>query len=247
MKIYVLSLKDSERRISFYQENEFLSTNSVFFDAIEGRYLQDSYIDNINKATRRYKRNIGKNEIACADSHIAIYNDIIRNGIEWAIILEDDIVSDIKILNINEQNLNKLNPENLYILGGQEGLASKDMIIFSKKEKIEISKNIELIKTIASSKYIYRTCGYLIHMHLAKKIIKQRKKSFFLADDWNYLSKNKVINNIYLGNLITHPIDLASSILQNERNSDNNQSLISKIKNSKLREYKIKLRKIIYG
>ncbi|WP_252342793.1 glycosyltransferase family 25 protein, partial [Escherichia coli] len=36
----------------------------------------------------RYRRRVGKNEIGCSLSHQKVYRDIIKNNIEWAIILE---------------------------------------------------------------------------------------------------------------------------------------------------------------
>ncbi|HFT1527993.1 TPA: glycosyltransferase family 25 protein [Providencia stuartii] len=247
MKIYVLSLKKSKRRTIFSQNNLFLSDNYVFFDAVEGKLLPNDYIININKLTKRYKRDIGRNEIACADSHIAIYQNMIKENIEWAIIFEDDVIIDKKISQLITHEKSKLNKMSIYILGGQDGLSSKDMIITSKKDNIVVSDCLELKKTIASSKYIYRTCCYLIHVELARKIVEKRKTHFFLADDWDFLYKNKIINHFYISDCVTHPIDLDDSVIQNERNTYRTKSIIFKLKNSKLRNYKIKLRKIIYG
>ncbi|EMF0918947.1 MULTISPECIES: glycosyltransferase family 25 protein [Providencia] len=247
MNIYVLSLKDSKRRSIFSQNNHFLVGDYIFFDAVEGKLLSNDYIRSINESTKRYKRSIGKNEIACADSHIAIYQDMIKKEIEWAIIFEDDVIIDKKISQLITYEKNNLDKMSIYILGGQDGLPSKEMIVTSKKDKIMVSDNIELKKTIASSKYIYRTCCYLIHLELAKKIVEKRKTHFFLADDWSFLHKNKIINDFYISDCVTHPIDLDNSIIQNERNVHKKENIIFKLKNSKLRNYKIKLRKIIYG
>lgn len=247
MKIYVLSLKDSPRRKSFEEDNYFLSKKYIFSNAIDGKLLSNDYISSINKLTKRYKRNIGRNEIACADSHIAIYKNMIKNNIEWALIFEDDIIIDEKISKLITYNKNKLDRMYLYILGGQEGLSSREMIITSQKDIITISDNFEFKKTIASSKYIYRTCCYLVHRQLVEKIVALREKYFFLADDWNFLYKKNVIKNFYITDCAKHPEELNNSILQNERDIHKKNNFILKLKNGKLRTYKIKLRKIIYG
>lgn len=96
MNIYVLSLKDSKEEVYFLRIIIF-SWWLYFFDAVEGKLLSNDYIRSINESTKRYKRSIGKNEIACADSHIAIYQDMIKKEIEWAIIFEDDVIIDKKI------------------------------------------------------------------------------------------------------------------------------------------------------
>ncbi|MEX9906882.1 glycosyltransferase family 25 protein [Providencia rettgeri] len=88
MKIYVLSLKDSTRRNNFSQDNFFLDGLYTFFDAVEGKLLTDDYIHNINKSTSRYNRIIGRNEIACADSHIAIYQNMIEKKLNGLLFLK---------------------------------------------------------------------------------------------------------------------------------------------------------------
>jgi glycosyl transferase family 25 len=244
MRIYVLSLKGSKRRVEFSLKNKILNQNFEFFDAINGKNLSDDYINKINSSTLKYNRLIGRNEIACADSHIAIYNDMKEKKQEWAIILEDDVIVNDSILDICKTDLTHLKKTGLYILGGQEGLVSKDMIITSSKSKLIISENLTFSKTIASSKYIYRTCGYLINTDLIERIINFRKKCFFLADDWHYLFKNKIVSDIYLANCVIHPIDLNSSAIQAERSKKT--TLLQKVKESKLRKIKIAIRKLVF-
>ncbi|MEQ5725986.1 glycosyltransferase family 25 protein [Providencia rettgeri] len=166
---------------------------------------------------------------------------------EWAIIFEDDVQIDKKLLDLITYKKNELKKANIYILGGQDGLPSREMIVTSKRNKILISNGMEFEKTNASSKYIYRTCCYLIHRELAQNILEQRKRCFFLADDWHFLYKRKIVKSFYITNCVTHPIDLKNSVIQNERDAYKNNNFIQNIKNSKLRKYKIALRRIIYG
>ncbi len=63
-------------------------------------------------------------EIACTLSHQLIYQDMIDKNIEWAVILEDDVIVNEKFkkflqyFNLSEKD--KLKHNNLYLLGGRK-------------------------------------------------------------------------------------------------------------------------------
>ncbi|CAA2930220.1 hypothetical protein ARSQ2_01344 [Arsenophonus endosymbiont of Bemisia tabaci Q2] len=42
------------------------------------------------------------NEIPCSLSHQSIYQHIVKNDIEWGLILEDDVIIDKKIIPSNQ-------------------------------------------------------------------------------------------------------------------------------------------------
>ncbi|CRL65450.1 glycosyltransferase family 25 protein [Proteus vulgaris] len=190
--IYVVSIKDSLRKKNI--EQELRNYNFSYIDAVVGSDQNKDYINNINNqkwVKKRYKRKLALGEIGCSLSHKKIYQKIIEDDTEWAIILEDDINlrKDIEsLLIINNELLNK---DTLYILGAQQHLDSEDMIITLKKNSLRIDKNIIFYDTFLSSKYIYRTAAYLIHKEVAKKILTFTSQKFCVADDWYIFHKYK--------------------------------------------------------
>ncbi|PSV18341.1 glycosyltransferase family 25 protein [Photobacterium kishitanii] len=218
-KIYVVSLVDSNRRENIKKMADSLGLCVFFEDAIYGKNLQKSYIDNINTTewvVRKYKRKIGPSEIGCSLSHRNIYSKIGKEN-NFYIILEDDVFFDYRLKELAKIDTSLLNKKSLYLLGGQDGLSSKDMIITSKYDVFSLSNDIIFKRVIFSDKYVYRTCCYMIHSELAKELFVFSKKNFYLADDWLNLSKNKVFNKIYISDIISHPIDLVDSKIENER------------------------------
>ena len=217
LPLFVVSLKNSSRREMMKKKlNGF---NYVFFDAIYGKDYPEN-IEEINKTyyiKQRYSRLMTAGEYGCAQSHKAIYKIMVEKNIKWAIILEDDV--DFKF-NFQEQLieiLDILSPDNLYLLGCQEGLESFDYVIKSSKDSI-IYKKINFFKTVKSGRYLYRTAGYLISKEVAKNILDFTEDKFCLADDWLVFLKNDLFKNIYLGDFVKHPVELeGQSMLEQDR------------------------------
>lgn len=67
-------------------------------------------------------------ELACTLSHQRIYQKMVAQGIEWAVILEDDVVVDDRFkdlwLSLNQGEYKKLYCDNIYLLGGQKDYTS---------------------------------------------------------------------------------------------------------------------------
>ncbi|MBA1702624.1 glycosyltransferase family 25 protein, partial [Escherichia coli] len=81
--------------------------------------------------------------IACTLSHQLIYKDMIDKNIEWAVILEDDVIVNEKFkkflqyFNLPEKD--KLKHNNLYLLGGQKGLHDYPVLGQSLFSKVKVS------------------------------------------------------------------------------------------------------------
>ncbi|ENM5756283.1 glycosyltransferase family 25 protein [Vibrio mimicus] len=233
--IYVVSLLDSSRRINIINQFEKLNINFEFVDAVNGRLLPQAIVDSVNNkdVQSRYRRKIGLGEIGCALSHQKIYQAIAESSVDYAIIFEDDIqLSDniSAVIEYFKSTAVSLGDKNLYILGGQEGLSSQDLLVRSVKEQINVSNDVSFVKLNDSAKYIYRTCSYVVSRDLAKELKCTYDEAFYIADDWNYLSTLGVFKKLYLTNVAYHPEDLVGSVIEQER-----QAKQSSWKRSKLR------------
>jgi len=221
MKVYVVSLIESSRRLNI--SDELKNIPFQYLDAVYGKDLGEKYLETINSqqwVKERYKRALTYGEIGCSLSHLKIYKDMLNKDIPWAIIFEDDISIKSPFYDVLLNNIDKFNPNDLYILGAQEGLACNDYVILSNKDSINLNVSIKFNKTIDSERYVYRTAAYLISKKVAENILNFTEQKFCLADDWSCFKKHNLFNELYMGNFISHPVDLTQqSLLELERSS----------------------------
>ncbi|MET6595698.1 glycosyltransferase family 25 protein [Citrobacter portucalensis] len=92
--------------------------------------------------------------------------------------LEDDVNVKVNFLTLIKNKIYQFDKDNLYILGGQNGLLSKKMQQTSFFNKIELNKTFFLEKAIKSEKYIFRTCCYMINNNVAKKMVEKFNNEF---------------------------------------------------------------------
>lgn len=221
LHIFIVSLqKDLVRRAAISKILNEFNLNFTFIDAVYGKELSTNYLDSLrNKSSgkivdRGFPATPG--EIGCTLSHLKAYQEVLDRGLEWACILEDDVILDDRFKRfINEFNSKYLDPTNLYLLGGQHPYSKKYIIKSIKNVKKIGSQNF--YKTIGSKEVIYGTCCYLISSSLAKDLISLGDDELILADDWAYLVKKGIIRSIYLSDFVQHPIDLTNSHINKER------------------------------
>lgn len=221
LHIYIVSLKqDIEKRKIISKTLESFGLKFSFIDAVYGKDLSDDVLHSIRAKSagklliRQFPLTPG--EIGCTLSHLTAYQDMLDNNLDWACILEDDVILDERFGTfISTFEATRLNSESLYLLGGQNGLAEGQIIKSIKN--IKTVGEQKFTKTIKSEAVIYRTCCYLMSSYLAEKIIKLSQTDFILADDWSHLVKKDIIKKLYLSDFVDHPVNLSESYLQKER------------------------------
>ncbi|HIF9214290.1 TPA: glycosyltransferase family 25 protein [Photobacterium damselae] len=241
--IYIVSLSDAiERRTKISKALDDIGCSYEFIDAIRGGNIDDEEIKKYNNFSY-YNRNIAANEIGCTLSHQKIYKLMMLRNESKAIILEDDVILGDQFKKLLQSNFS-IDDESLYILGGQEGLISLDMQQFSIWRKLNISE-VEFKKSIKSERYIYRTCCYMLSKELARKMNNLHRIKFYLADDWAFLKKERIIKRIYMANVVSHPLDLTGSTIESDRAKIKSEKSFKKTKlYSSLRIIKVFVRKL---
>ena len=123
-----------------------------------------------------------------------------------ALIFEDDVIGDDKLLE-QAALLRHIIPTNaLLILGCQDGLTVR--WLYGKLIKNSTYKIFKFF-----SRYLYRSCAYLVSKESAKFILNKHNKNTSLADDFSYL----IHQNLYFSNVFAHPIERKSSNIESER------------------------------
>lgn len=221
LHIYIISLaSDITRR----QKIESLLVGSnlsyEFVDAVYGKDLTETQLSSLNlqSVQIRLKRNLALSEIGCTLSHLKAFKDIVHKNIQWACILEDDAIFDSAFIDFihRVKSYQDLKTSNLYMLGGQDGLPASKFIAKSFFSKVVLGGSV-FHKTILSHQYIFRTCCYLINIDMARSLLNLSNKEFFVADDWFFFHKLGIVDDIYLSDLVNHPVDLSTSHIENDR------------------------------
>lgn len=97
LKTYVISLPEAkERRAQIKEQLGRFSIEFAFFDAVDGRQYDVNAHTAYNGKKRRkfFGRDMTGGELGCLLSHRAIYQNMIAQNTEIALILEDDAVLD---------------------------------------------------------------------------------------------------------------------------------------------------------
>jgi glycosyl transferase family 25 len=95
-RIYVLTIAPAEKRREHFS-SDMAGLDFHFFYGVDRRSLDINeliasgvYDEEKARTTQRYKKSLTPSEIACAWGHRNIYEDMIKNQIEKAMIFEDD-------------------------------------------------------------------------------------------------------------------------------------------------------------
>lgn len=182
MNIFVISLESEVvRRNAMRQQLGSLGLDYEFFDAIRGaEYFDDPRLYDDASARRLEGRSLRPGEVGCALSHAAVYAEIVKRGIPWALILEDDAV------------LHRALPALLFAIENGAGIQGQiislsrcDAYLPWTKERLWGEFSIAtpwLVKEGA----IGQAVGYVISQDAAKAIAKANVPVKFPADSWGY-------------------------------------------------------------
>ena len=164
MKIYIINLeKDINKRKKIKNRLDNINIKYEIINAIDGintdLYVQKGiYKGWVDSYHNRY---ITKGEIGCALSHYYIWERIINENIEKAIILEDDVEV------LDKDFIEKVN-----------NVKYKYDLLYLSRKKITGKSETSITKDIAFASPSYWTCSYAISLPGAKKM----KNDIFLEN-----------------------------------------------------------------
>jgi len=230
IKIYVLSLHDASERRASVRDQLILypQLNWEFFDAIttDSLNLRPDLLMEYNSAGLRMGRGMTKGEIACAESHLAIWKLASISDYEYNIVLEDDFILTSNFNNFIT-SFTKISDLSLDIL-----------IIGYSKVPISNSKRIyQLLKILPIKKFglftlgrVWKestcgTVGYLIKKSAAI-YISNSKKIPALADDWGIFRNSYGLKIYHLRPLVVYEnFENFPSLLEAERSLSSKKTI----------------------
>lgn len=226
MKAYIINLKTSTDRKRYMENllipyNDFLDVH--FVEAVDGRQLSDEQLSKIwdQKATyKNYGRNMNNGEIGCSLSHRKCYEEMLKNDVDMAMILEDDAVFK------SDANLKEL------ISALKKALLVKKPVVILLTGSYWFTGERNVLGSYARLASVFEAMGtvaYMLNQAAAKRMFAAGKE--YLADDW-YNWKRNGIKVYALRPHIAGDMDLFGSVIAagSEGWKRGNLSFINKIR-----------------
>lgn len=206
MNTYIINLETAVERKKYIEQqiDKLTGLSAEFVKAVDGRKLTDKDLDilfNKDLFYRRYGRYPRSGEIGCTLSHQKCFKMMVDKNIQYALILEDDIL--IK----NNERINGCLQELAEIVEKND----KPVIIllsswfwYWRKRKYN---NLFSLVDITDA---FSTYAYMINNQAAKLLLERRP--CITADDWRYIRKKGVNVWAVYPHLVDHNGELESSI-----------------------------------
>lgn len=185
--IFVINLaRHSHRRAFMEMQLDGIGLGFEFFDAIDGRLLgADELARNYDSglAHATIERDLTPGEIGCALSHLGVYQRMVADGLPFALVLEDDALIGAQFQEVLENTLGMIHPN------------EEKAVLFVHTQKYSewFSRKIDNDHKLAPAVDAYCAHAYLITQAAAKKLLVTLNPVHTVADCWNYLMKNRVI------------------------------------------------------
>lgn len=195
MKVFVISLANSkDRRKSIKGQLESLKLDFEIVDAINGKELSSEEIRKFCDASalEENPRWLNLGAIGCALSHMLIYEKIIEQKLDGALILEDDMLLPNNLSLLSGKVAEVVN-ENEVVLFYYRGFKK---ILFSKKCSRRIDEEYQILYPVSEDNFPVTTGGYYITNKACKEMLKIILPIRVAADSWGYFYKEKGFDKI---------------------------------------------------
>lgn len=199
MKTYIISLAgETERRKHILQECARFDIEAEITDAVDMRQANQTDIERLSGKLTHLKpkkqRWLSKGELGCALSHHQIYQKIIQNQDEFALILEDDaeFIANPNILldSGSLKNIYQQYPFDVLLIGYVKILPQYLPYFY---RRIPIKTRAQLHDFRLGTPWEQYACGtvaYIITRQGAEKLLAATAKPCATADDWLYFEQN---------------------------------------------------------
>ena len=210
---YIVSLLTPEevlaRPIGDYLSSNNVKSVSIF--GVDGRLLSaaDYFISAVE-----IDGIMTPGEVGCKLSHLHILK-CIYNSSTLGLVFEDDVLPPGFAVFPVLDNLPTLSEDKSFILflGGLDGTSSQYRMLGKPLQGSPL--NIHKLHPL-SSRWLLRTCCYLISPAAASALLKVHSKSSYRVDDWARILEYTNID-IYYTPLFRHPLSLSASQIEPER------------------------------
>lgn len=209
MKIYIVNLeKDVERKASIKAQLDALNLDYEFISAIYGKNLTQEEINQLSPDFEKTRLTLP--ELGCALSHLKVYENIIKNNNELALILEDDVKinQDIKKYLDLLNTLNNPNKPEIILLG-----KVNEYIDSFKKNLDDTYSIVNVIDSVGAY-------GYCVNQKAAKNLLSFLQPIWIVSDEWKLVREKNIAKiKAIVPPLITFTEHADSSTISNKPRS----------------------------
>ncbi len=192
--IFIINLKKDKLKKEHMQElcqKYDLQVN--FIEAVYGKELsreENNASYSKEKSIREIGREMSEGEIGCALSHKMVYQKMISNNIQDAIVFEDDVEFDENLLKVIKQRYKFPKKAELVLLGyWREDIPNiKKLISFRERYLL-----IDNYQTVRFTGLVHGTYGYYLTNQGAKKLLNHLSKSIYMPID-HYTGDDRFVN-----------------------------------------------------
>jgi glycosyl transferase, family 25 len=222
MKTFLISLeRQVERRQRLTRDLDSVKLDYEVFDAVDGYKLGEEEVERIchPDVLNKYKSFFTKGLIGACLSHFSIYQEIIKRGLPYAFIVEDDAKLPMNILTILNEIEKHLYTNELVLLYYQ----SAGQTEISTSDTTNLLDNYSLMYPIRAN--VNGAGAYIITKAACEALVKLIMPVHVGPDDWEYFSNNGIEHVRVLYPRVVKTYDFRSTI-SDASNFSKNKGLI---------------------
>jgi len=218
--IFIVNLKkDTEKKKHMQQLCRQYSLECKFINATYGKELDDvelGKVYNKKRALKELGRELTYGEIGCALSHKKIYQKIVNENIENAIIFEDDIIFDNSIHELLGSLKNFPIDWECTLLCYYRIYPTLKRYCTNLRDRVPVSKHLKIVRFID---LMHSTAAYAINFKGAKKLLNELESGIYKPID-HYTGDEKHVNlyGVYPKIIDIDPTIGLNSSIATERN-----------------------------
>lgn len=233
--VFVISLKsDTERRRKIASLFAEYGIGYQFWDATD--YRSDEFDARVKDLQPKQNSSYGEMtlpEKACTLSHLSVYQHILDNNLQWALVLEDDVTFDHQLADVLHElsaHCDCLRQGSTYVLGGQQGTSEYQLFGLSLRHT-QVIGNVRFRRATYKKHKVTRACSYIVDRLYCQRALELFKShGFFLVDDRKILFTNNVMKELYFADIVTHPlVNINNSHLEKSRCAMRENETIKKV------------------
>lgn len=242
MKTYIISLaSEAQRREHILQECARFQIEAEIVDAVDMRQAMPADIERLSRKITHYKpkkqRWLSKGELGCALSHHRVYQKIVDNQDDFALILEDDaqfIANPHVLLDSGSlKNIYQQYPFDILLMGYVK-ILPQYLPYFYRRIPIKTRAQLHDIRLGTPwEQYACGTVAYIITQQGAQTLLAATAQPCASADDWLYFEQQFGLKILHTRPaLVLEALETLDSTIRQDTQADFHPKRISKITRS---------------
>ena len=203
--------QDTVRRSNISSLCKSYNMKFSFVKAVDGSDINKDLVSGFDVSKSSLYGQLSPTELACALSHIKIYNHIIKSKLTHAVIMEDDITFDDNLPFLIKNVIKLPSDLELLLLGYYSDTKTQRI---SNSSLWYVSDSLENFKVVRLTELAFGTHGYLITNRGANKLLSELNTIYQPID--HYTGQCVYINMYAIKPRIVdlHPIDSKKSSVE---------------------------------